>query len=122
MATQKGKTSGTTNHVLLVMNNYLIKECEMTFLDKEESINHLDRYPHNMDKIWHMANAKIEGATSNKILEIKNNPPEPVDIILISNPEAFLNIEIGPEEFHEHYQNLAPTREEQEQCLEEINT
>ncbi|KAG9298000.1 hypothetical protein G9A89_018828 [Geosiphon pyriformis] len=75
-------------------------------------INHLNRYPHDEDEIWHIANTKIEGAMPSKILEIKNNPPKPVDIIFIPNLDAFLDIETGPEEFHEHYQNLALTREE----------
>ncbi|KAG9298644.1 hypothetical protein G9A89_012712 [Geosiphon pyriformis] len=69
-----------------------------------------------------MANAKIKGAMPSEILEIKNNSPEPVNIVLIPNPDAFLNIETGPEKFHEHYQNLAPTKKEQEQCLKKINT
>ncbi|KAG9290390.1 hypothetical protein G9A89_007121 [Geosiphon pyriformis] len=100
MAIQKDKTSGTMNHVSLVTNNYWTKEY----------------------KIWQMANAKVEGATPSKILEIKNNPPETVNIVLISNPNAFLDLEADPEEFHEHYQNLAPTREEQKQHLAQINT
>ncbi|KAG9287623.1 hypothetical protein G9A89_023973, partial [Geosiphon pyriformis] len=54
-----------------------------------------------------MANTKIEGALPSKILEIKNNFSEPVEVVLILN--TFLDIETGPEEFHEHYQNLAPT-------------
>ncbi|KAG9289976.1 hypothetical protein G9A89_010282 [Geosiphon pyriformis] len=37
-------------------------------------------------------------------------------------PNAFFDIETSPEKFHEHYQNLAPTREEQKQYLKEINT
>ncbi|KAG9294407.1 hypothetical protein G9A89_001912 [Geosiphon pyriformis] len=41
-----------------------------------------------------------EWSMPNKILEIKNNSPEPTDIVL----------------------NLAPMRKEQEQCLEKINT
>ncbi|KAG9290661.1 hypothetical protein G9A89_011624 [Geosiphon pyriformis] len=69
-----------------------------------------------------MANAKIKGTLISKILEIKNNPSELVDIILIPNPDIFLDIKAGPEEFYEHYQNLAPTRKEQEQHLKEINT
>ncbi|KAG9286503.1 hypothetical protein G9A89_014669 [Geosiphon pyriformis] len=69
-----------------------------------------------------MANAKVKEAMPSKILEIKNNPPEPVNIVLISNSEVFLDIETDSEKFHEHYQNLALTREEQEQWLEEINT
>ncbi|KAG9298452.1 hypothetical protein G9A89_000021 [Geosiphon pyriformis] len=69
-----------------------------------------------------MTNAKVEGALPNEILEIKNNPPEPIDIVLVLNPDAFIDLENSPEEFHEHYQNLAPMKEEQEQHLEEINT
>ncbi|KAG9301403.1 hypothetical protein G9A89_018075 [Geosiphon pyriformis] len=72
--------------------------------------------------IWHMTNAKIKEAMFSKILKIKNYLSEPVDIVFIPNSNAFLDIETGPEEFHEHYQNLAPTREEQEQHLEKINT
>ncbi|KAG9285552.1 hypothetical protein G9A89_006540 [Geosiphon pyriformis] len=69
-----------------------------------------------------MANVKVEGTLTIEILKIKNNPPKPVKIIFIPNSDAFLDTEIGPEEFHKHYQNLAPTREEQEQCLEQLNT
>ncbi|KAG9293603.1 hypothetical protein G9A89_005606 [Geosiphon pyriformis] len=57
-----------------------------------------------------------------EILKIKNNSLEPANIVLIPNPDAFTDLEAGPEEFHEHYQHLAPTREEQEQCLTQINT
>ncbi|KAG9305477.1 hypothetical protein G9A89_021195 [Geosiphon pyriformis] len=68
-----------------------------------------------------MANTKVEGILSNEILKIKNNPPEPTDIVLVLNLDIFTNLENSPEEFHEHYQNLAPIRKKQEQCLEEIN-
>ncbi|KAG9304861.1 hypothetical protein G9A89_001759 [Geosiphon pyriformis] len=37
------------------------------------------------------------------------------------NAEPAIN-SLEPEEFHEHYQNLAPTREEQEQWLAQLNT
>ncbi|KAG9305851.1 hypothetical protein G9A89_006262 [Geosiphon pyriformis] len=86
------------------------------------AIFRLNSYPHDEDKIWRMANAKVEGASPSEILEIKNNPPEPTDIVLVLNPDAFIDLENSPEEFHEHYQNLAPIREKQEQYLEEINT
>ncbi|KAG9297765.1 hypothetical protein G9A89_011280 [Geosiphon pyriformis] len=104
MGISRDKTSGTINHVSLVENNCLTKGCEMTFLVEEES------------------NAKVEGASPNEILEIKNNPPKPTDIVLVLNLDAFLDLENSPEEFYEHYQNLASTKEEQEQYLEEINT
>ncbi|KAG9300583.1 hypothetical protein G9A89_000764, partial [Geosiphon pyriformis] len=128
MVILKNKASETTNHVLLVVNNYWMKEYGITFLDKEKYvilyviISHLDGYPHDENEIWQMANAKVKDTSPKEILEIKNNPFEPINVVLISNSNAFLNIETDPKEFHEHYQNLAPTREEQKQCLEEINT
>ncbi|KAG9295793.1 hypothetical protein G9A89_009022 [Geosiphon pyriformis] len=129
MAIQKGKANGTMIHVSLVTNNYSMKECETTFLGKEEHAmlraniqsSSVTGYSHDKNEIWQMANTKIKGTTLSKILKIKNNPPKPVNIVLISNPDTFLDLEAGPKEFHEHYQNLAPTREEQEQWLEEIN-
>ncbi|KAG9304611.1 hypothetical protein G9A89_020175 [Geosiphon pyriformis] len=75
MAIQKDKASGTTNHVLLVANNYSMKECGMTFLAKEE---HATLH----------TNTQFLSATG-EILEIKNNPSEPTDIVLcdfIYNP------------------------------------
>ncbi|KAG9285015.1 hypothetical protein G9A89_009825 [Geosiphon pyriformis] len=50
---------------------------------------------------------------------IKNNLSKPIE--LDWNPEPVINL-LNPEQFHEHYQKLAPTREEQEQQLKEINT
>ncbi|KAG9289658.1 hypothetical protein G9A89_014393 [Geosiphon pyriformis] len=61
-----------------------------------------------------MAITKIEEALSEEIREIKNNSPELIE--LDWNPEPVINL-LDLEQFHEHYQELAPTREEQEQCL-----
>ncbi|KAG9290539.1 hypothetical protein G9A89_020909 [Geosiphon pyriformis] len=66
-----------------------------------------------------MTIAKIEGVTSEEIREIKNNPPEPIKLDWNAEP-AINSLEF--EEFHKHYQNLAPTREEQEQWLAQLNT
>ncbi|KAG9298086.1 hypothetical protein G9A89_004950 [Geosiphon pyriformis] len=87
-----------------------------------QAISRLEGYLHNKDKIWRMANAKVEGAMSSKILKIKNNLPKQVDIILIPNPDAFLNIKTNSENFHKHYQNLVPTREKQKEHLAQLNT
>ncbi|KAG9284852.1 hypothetical protein G9A89_003775 [Geosiphon pyriformis] len=57
----------------------------------------------------------LEGTTPSKILEIKNNPPKPVDIIRIPNLDTFMDKETDSEDFHKYYQNL-------EQCLEQLNT
>ncbi|KAG9287782.1 hypothetical protein G9A89_017377 [Geosiphon pyriformis] len=78
MTTQKDKASGTMNHVLLMANNYSMKECGTTFLVKKKHVT------------------------------------------LRANTQS--SLATGPEEFYEHYQNLAPMRKEQEQHLEEINT
>ncbi|KAG9303843.1 hypothetical protein G9A89_018740 [Geosiphon pyriformis] len=77
-----------------------------------QAIFYLEDYPHDEDKIWQMANAKVEGTLPSKILEIKNNPPEPTDIVLVLNPDIFFDLENSPKEFHKHNQNLAPTRED----------
>ncbi|KAG9287476.1 hypothetical protein G9A89_023848 [Geosiphon pyriformis] len=74
--------------------------------------------PHDDDKFWQMALVKIKGATPEKIKTIKNNPPEPLE--LDWDAEPIINL-LDLEQFHEHYQELAPTREEQEQRLEQLN-
>ncbi|KAG9289450.1 hypothetical protein G9A89_008011 [Geosiphon pyriformis] len=83
------------------------------------AVRHLDSCLHNNNKIWQMALAKIEGALPEEIREIKNNPPEPIELDWDSEPVINL---LELEEFHEHYQRLASTREEQEQWLEQLNT
>ncbi|KAG9285381.1 hypothetical protein G9A89_010856 [Geosiphon pyriformis] len=108
MATQKDKAR--------MWNNIPSREgtcdtsCQYMILISDwvsRAISHLDGYPHDENKIWQMANAKVEGISPSKILEIKNNLPEPTDIVLVLNPDAFINLKNSPEEFHEHYQNLA---------------
>ncbi|KAG9299789.1 hypothetical protein G9A89_013149 [Geosiphon pyriformis] len=78
-----------------------------------QAIKHLDKCPHDDDKIWQMALAKIKEVSPEEIKRIKNNPPEPIE--LNWDPEPVINL-LDPEQFHEHYQKLALTRKEQEQC------
>ncbi|KAG9290888.1 hypothetical protein G9A89_011038 [Geosiphon pyriformis] len=58
--------------------------------------------------------AKIEGAIPEEIKTIKDNPPEPLK--LDWDAELIINL-LDPEQFHEHYQELALTRKEQEQRI-----
>ncbi|KAG9306828.1 hypothetical protein G9A89_005729 [Geosiphon pyriformis] len=90
--------------------------CQYTILISDWQ---LDSCPHDDDKIWRMPIAKIEVMTPKEIREIKNNPPEPIELDWDAKP--VINF-LEPKEFHEHYQNLAPTREEQEQRLTQLNT
>ncbi|KAG9288851.1 hypothetical protein G9A89_012180 [Geosiphon pyriformis] len=66
-----------------------------------------------------MALAKIKGALPKEIRTVKNNPPESIE--LNWNPEPVINF-LNPEQFYKHYQELASTRKEQEQWLEQLNT
>ncbi|KAG9304160.1 hypothetical protein G9A89_019722 [Geosiphon pyriformis] len=66
-----------------------------------------------------MAFAKIQGALSKEIKEVKNNLPELLE--LNWDKELVINL-LEPKEFHEHYQTLAPTKEKQKQYLAQINT
>ncbi|KAG9287332.1 hypothetical protein G9A89_000792, partial [Geosiphon pyriformis] len=106
------------------------KECEMTFQGEEEHgtclVNtqsllvtgsrkkHPSKPPgkelYSNWTVVHMTTMNYD-ASPEEIKTIKNNPPE----------SPVINF-LEPEEFHEHYQNLAPTREEQEQRLAQLNT
>ncbi|KAG9299004.1 hypothetical protein G9A89_020317 [Geosiphon pyriformis] len=105
-------------------NNQPCLTCGETLLDERMWNDILERErtcdicPHDDNKIWRMALAKIEGAISEEIKMIKDNPPEPLE--LDWDAEPIINL-LDPEQFHEHYQELAPTREEQEQQLEQLN-
>ncbi|KAG9297814.1 hypothetical protein G9A89_000119 [Geosiphon pyriformis] len=88
----------------------------------EIALQQLEGYLHNKHELWRMVYVKAEGTTTSKLLEIKNNPlslPEPKYIQIF---DIFGNIEDNSKEFHEHYQHLALTKEEQEQHLEQLNT
>ncbi|KAG9286639.1 hypothetical protein G9A89_007766 [Geosiphon pyriformis] len=75
----------------------------------QRAIQQLDSCPHDDNEIWRMALAKIEGAIQ---------PPKLLE--LNWNAEPIINL-LDLEQFYEHYQELAPTREEQKQWLEQLN-
>ncbi|KAG9291563.1 hypothetical protein G9A89_021982 [Geosiphon pyriformis] len=85
----------------------------------KRAVQQLDSCPHDNDKIWRIAITKIEGALPEEIREIKDNPPESIE--LDWNSEPVINL-LNSEQFHKHYQELALIREEQKQRLKEINT
>ncbi|KAG9288420.1 hypothetical protein G9A89_015626 [Geosiphon pyriformis] len=92
-------------------DNKLCLACGETFLDKGMWNDISGREETSL--------TKIERVSPEKIKTIKNNPPEPIE--LDWDPEPVINL-LDPKQFHEHYQELALTREKQEQQLEEINT
>ncbi|KAG9305673.1 hypothetical protein G9A89_022595 [Geosiphon pyriformis] len=70
----------------------------------KRALRRLEGYPHDKNEIWRMAYAMSEGATTEELRKIKDNP------LLLSEPEyvqmfdVFGNVEENPEEFYEHYQ------------------
>ncbi|KAG9286001.1 hypothetical protein G9A89_022677 [Geosiphon pyriformis] len=84
----------------------------------KKAVQQLDSCLHDDNKIWQIAFVKIERALPEEIREIKNNPPEPIELDWDSEPVINL---LELEEFYKHYQHLAPTREEQEQWLKQLN-
>ncbi|KAG9304187.1 hypothetical protein G9A89_019749 [Geosiphon pyriformis] len=67
--------------------------------------------------VVYMTMMKFE-AMPEEIKTIKDNPPEPLE--LDWDAELIINL-LDPEQFYEHYQELASTREEQKQRLEQLN-
>ncbi|KAG9295374.1 hypothetical protein G9A89_013403 [Geosiphon pyriformis] len=90
-------------------DNTLCIVCGKTLLDKEMWNDIPGR-----GETCNMAIAKIEDVSSEEIRTIKNNLPEPIELDWDAKP--VINF-LEPEKFHEHYQNLAPTKEKQEQWL-----
>ncbi|KAG9289624.1 hypothetical protein G9A89_014359 [Geosiphon pyriformis] len=70
------------------------------------TVQQLDSCPHDNNKIWRMAMAKIKKVSPEKIREIKNNLPETIE--LDWDPKPVINL-LDPEQFYEHYQKLAHT-------------
>ncbi|KAG9296084.1 hypothetical protein G9A89_011936 [Geosiphon pyriformis] len=118
---ERRRACNETCQYTILINDWVRKK---TLIDDiwKQVLRHLEEYPHDEDEIWRMAYAMSKGATTEKLREIKNNSlslsePEYVQIF-----DVFSDIEDNSEEFHEHYQQLALIREEQNQHLEEINT
>ncbi|KAG9298967.1 hypothetical protein G9A89_020280 [Geosiphon pyriformis] len=69
-----------------------------------------------------MVNAKAESATTRELLEIKDNFLSLPKSEYVMTFDVFGNIKNNPKYFHKHYQNLTPTKKEQEQRLADLNT
>ncbi|KAG9299679.1 hypothetical protein G9A89_006395 [Geosiphon pyriformis] len=95
-------TCNKTCQYMILINDWVCKRTPINDAWKQ-ALRQLEGYPHNKHELWRMANAKAEGATINKLLEIKNNSlllPEPEYVQIF---DVFGNIEDDPEKFHKHY-------------------
>ncbi|KAG9304841.1 hypothetical protein G9A89_020532 [Geosiphon pyriformis] len=101
----------------ILISNWVQKEMPIKAAWRR-AVQRLNSYPHDNDKIWRMALVKTEEASPEEIKMIKDNSPEPLK--LDWDAEPIINL-LDPEQFYEHYQELASTKEEQEQQLEQLN-
>ncbi|KAG9305331.1 hypothetical protein G9A89_007826 [Geosiphon pyriformis] len=72
------RTCNTLCQYTILISNWVSHETPITAA-WHRAISYLEGYPHDKDEIWQITNAKVEGASPSKILEIKNNSPEPTD-------------------------------------------
>ncbi|KAG9287482.1 hypothetical protein G9A89_023854 [Geosiphon pyriformis] len=114
----QGGTYDTVCQYTILISDWVRKRTLIEAVWKK-AIQQLDSCPHDDDKIWRMAIAKIKKTSPKEIRMIKNNPPESIELNWNSKPVINL---LDPKQFYKHYQELVPTREKQAQCLEEINT
>ncbi|KAG9293082.1 hypothetical protein G9A89_016444 [Geosiphon pyriformis] len=97
-----------------------MKECEITSQDVKERVtycNQSEEEPYSDWTVVHMITTKF-GMSPKEIKMIKDNPLESLE--LDWDAEPIINL-LDPEQFHKHYQELAPTREKQKQQLEQLN-
>ncbi|KAG9285893.1 hypothetical protein G9A89_013318 [Geosiphon pyriformis] len=114
----RGRTCDVSCQYMILISDWVRKGTPIEVVWRR-AVQRLNSCPHDDDKIWRMALAKIKGATPEEIKMIKDNSPEPLK--LDWDAEPIINL-LDPKQFYEHYQELTPTREKQEQWLEQLNT
>ncbi|KAG9296918.1 hypothetical protein G9A89_006873 [Geosiphon pyriformis] len=127
-ATANESNSGWTNLYSTVERNFLPWEpglCQIKTTRPEPTIT----ASHAIENAMATQNDKESGTTNHVLLIEKHYSMKKCGMTFLVKEEhatlhanAFPDIETNPEDFHEHYQNLAPTREEQEEHLAQLNT
>ncbi|KAG9293946.1 hypothetical protein G9A89_019284 [Geosiphon pyriformis] len=80
-----------------------------------KALKRLQHYPHNEDKLYNTTQAKVRGGTAEEIQRWKESAE-------VADEVASYNMFNPVDEFQDYYQQLCPTRQEQEQYLAQINT
>ncbi|KAG9289702.1 hypothetical protein G9A89_014437 [Geosiphon pyriformis] len=118
---KKLSTMGQLNTTVTYVFLNAMDDCQK-WENGTRALRYLEEYPHNKDEIWKMEYAMSEGVTTEKLREIKDNPLLLPELEYVQMFDIFGNIENDLKKFHEHYQRLAPTKEEQEERLAQLNT
>ncbi|KAG9285144.1 hypothetical protein G9A89_004359 [Geosiphon pyriformis] len=124
--TQKDTENGTRNRASLVKNCYQEGATEMTYQTKKErvtqlantrssSVTGLQHYPHDENELYNTAQAKVKGRTTEEIRRWKESAE-------VADKVANYNMFDPVDKFQDYYQQLCPTRQEQEQYFAQINT
>ncbi|KAG9284415.1 hypothetical protein G9A89_023672 [Geosiphon pyriformis] len=79
------------------------------------ALKRLQHYPHDEDELYNTAQAKVRGGTAEEIRRWKESAE-------VANEVTSYNMFDPVDEFQDYYQQLCPTRQEQEQYLAQINT
>ncbi|KAG9293313.1 hypothetical protein G9A89_007559 [Geosiphon pyriformis] len=79
------------------------------------ALKRLQHYSHDEDKLYNTAQAKVRGGTAEEIQRWKESAE-------VADEVANYNMFDPVDEFQDYYQQLCPTRQEQEQYLAQINT
>ncbi|KAG9297594.1 hypothetical protein G9A89_007669 [Geosiphon pyriformis] len=108
--TQKDTENETRNRALLVENHYQEGATGMTYQTEKER-----HYPHDKDELYNTAQAKVRGGTTEEIRRWKESAE-------VANEVTSYNMFDPVDEFQDYYQQLCPTRQEQEQYFAQINT
>ncbi|KAG9286126.1 hypothetical protein G9A89_010140 [Geosiphon pyriformis] len=111
----------TRNRASLVENRYQEGVIGMTYQAKEERVTQLantqssSHYPHDENELYNTAQAKVRGRTAEEIRHWKESAE-------VADEVASYNMFDPVDKFQDYYQQLCPTRQEQEQYLAQINT
>ncbi|KAG9307786.1 hypothetical protein G9A89_023351 [Geosiphon pyriformis] len=76
---ERRRTCNMFCQYMILISNWIEKRTPIKATWRK-AVQRLDSCLHNDDKIWRMTIGKIEGATPEEIREIKNNPPEPIEL------------------------------------------
>ncbi|KAG9307604.1 hypothetical protein G9A89_023169 [Geosiphon pyriformis] len=135
--TQKDTENGMRNRASLVENHYQEGATGTTYQTEEErvtqlantilicdwirggtpfeaafnrALKRLQHYPHDEDELYNTAQAKVRGGTAEEIRRWKESAE-------VADKVASYNMFNPVDEFQDYYQQLCPTRQEQEQYL-----
>ncbi|KAG9294009.1 hypothetical protein G9A89_019347 [Geosiphon pyriformis] len=110
----RGGTYNTTCQYMILIYDWVRRGMPFKAVFNR-ALRKLQHYSHDEDKLYNITQAKVRGKTAEEIRHWKVSAE-------IANEVANYNMFDSVDKFQENYQQLCPTRQEQEQYLAQINT